>query len=73
MEEQSRREFAPARATAGAQDAALQEPQVCAEFLSVHTALYNTFNVQRYLISAKTHRALRAVAMNKWREAVTAA
>ncbi len=26
-------------------------------FLSFHAATYNTFDVQRYLISAKTHRA----------------
>jgi putative transposase len=28
-------------------------------FLSFHAATYNTFNVQRHLISAKTHRAFR--------------
>src|ERR1700730_11123729 len=33
-------------------------------------ATYNTFNVQRHLISARTHRAFRASAMNMWREAV---
>ncbi len=27
-----------------------------------HAAVYNTFNVQRHLISAQTHRALRGVA-----------
>jgi transposase-like protein len=27
-------------------------------FLSVHAATYNTFNVQRHLISAKTHRQI---------------
>ena len=40
-------------------------------FLSTHTATYNSFNVQRHLISAKTHRAFRAAAMNMWHEAVT--
>src|SRR6476469_3012014 len=29
-------------------------------FLSVHAATYNTFNVQRHLISAKTHRSFQA-------------
>src|SRR5205823_1258507 len=29
-------------------------------FLSFHAATYNIFNVQRHLISAKTHRAFRA-------------
>jgi putative transposase len=43
------------------------------KFLSIHAAAYNTFNVQRHLASAQTHRTLRAVAMNTWREAVAAA
>ena len=42
-------------------------------FLSVHAATYNTFNVQRHLISAKTHRAIRASAMQTWREVAAAA
>jgi DDE domain len=29
-------------------------------FLSAHAAVYNTFNVQRHLTSAQTHRMLRA-------------
>ena len=32
-------------------------------FLSIHATIYNTFNVQRHLISARTHRAFRALAM----------
>ncbi len=43
------------------------------KFLSSHAAVYNTFNVQRHLASAQTHRTLRAVAMSTWREAVAAA
>jgi putative transposase len=43
------------------------------KFLAAHAAVYNTFNVQRHLTSARTHRAFRAAAMNTWREAVTAA
>jgi len=42
-------------------------------FLSVHAAAYNTFNVQRHLTSARTHRAFRASAMLTWREVVSAA
>jgi hypothetical protein len=42
-------------------------------FLSVHAATYNTFNVQRHLISAKTHRAFRASAMQTGREVTAAA
>jgi putative transposase len=43
------------------------------KFLSSHAAVYNTFNVQRHLTSAQTHRILRAAAMSAWREAVAAA
>ena len=43
------------------------------KFLSTHAAVYNTFNVQRHLTSAQTHRMLRAAAMTTWREAVAAA
>ena len=43
------------------------------KFLSTHAAVYNTFNVQRHLTSARTHRTLRAGAMSTWREAVAAA
>ena len=42
-------------------------------FLSVHAAVHNTFNVQRHLASARTHRAFRASAMQAWREVVAAA
>ena len=42
-------------------------------FLSVHAATQNTFNVQRRLTSARTHRAFRASAMLTWREVVTTA
>jgi len=42
------------------------------KFLSSHAAVYNTFNVQRHLTSARTHRTLRAVAMSTWHEAVAA-
>jgi putative transposase len=43
------------------------------KFLSTHAAAYNTFNVQRHLTSARSHRVLRAVAMSTWREAIVAA
>ncbi len=42
-------------------------------FLSTHAAVYNTFNVQRHLTSASTHRSVRAKAMDTWRAAVAAA
>jgi transposase-like protein len=43
------------------------------KFLSTHAAIFNTFNVQRHLTSAQTHRMLRAAAMNTWHEAAAAA
>ena len=46
-------------------------PGSAQRFLSTHAATYNTFNVQRHLTSARTHRAFRASAMNMWREVVT--
>ena len=42
-------------------------------FLSANAAVCNTFDVQRHLTSAPTHRTFRAAAMSTWREAVTAA
>jgi len=41
-------------------------------FLSTHATVYNTFNVQRHLISRKTLRQLRSEAMSVW-QTVTAA
>jgi hypothetical protein len=38
-------------------------------FLSIHAAVYNSFNLQRHLIS----RTIRAEATSQWRAAVTAA
>jgi putative transposase len=35
-------------------------------FASVHAAVYNTFNVQRHLISRPTHRQFRNVAHQSW-------
>src|SRR5580658_3319679 len=42
------------------------------KFLSTHAAVCNIFNVQRHLISAQTHRVLRAAAMTTWREVAAA-
>jgi putative transposase len=42
-------------------------------FLSTHAAVYNTFNVQRHLISRRTLRQFRGTAMSEWHDATGAA
>ena len=42
-------------------------------FLSTHAAVYNTFNVERHLTSASTHRTFRAAATDTWHEVTAAA
>ena len=42
-------------------------------FVSTHGPVYNTFNVQRHLISRTTLRTFRAAAMESWAKATTAA
>ena len=41
-------------------------------FLSAHSAVYNTFNVQPHLISRRTLRSFRAEAHANWRVATAA-
>ena len=42
-------------------------------FLSTYATVYNTFNVQRHLISRKTLRQFRSQAMGLWQTATAAA
>ena len=42
-------------------------------FLAIHAAVYNTFNVQRHLISRKTLRQFRGEVMRTWQAATAAA
>ena len=42
-------------------------------FVSTHSAIYNTFNLQRHLVSRKTLRAFRAAALAEWNAASAAA
>ena len=44
-----------------------KSPGSAQKFLSTHAAVYNTFNVQRHLVSAPTYRVLRADALATWR------
>jgi putative transposase len=39
----------------------------------MHAAVYNTFNLQRHLISRSTLRLFRAEAAAQWQDAVAAA
>jgi transposase-like protein len=41
-------------------------------FVSTHAAVYNTFNVQRHLISRPTLRRVRREAMKTWNAATAA-
>jgi hypothetical protein len=50
-----------------------KSPGSAQRFLSVHTPVYNTFNVQRHLVSRRTLRTFRAEAMAQWRAAIAAA
>jgi transposase-like protein len=49
-----------------------KSPGSAQKFLSTHAAVYNTFNAQRHLVSAPTHRVLRSDALATWRTAVAA-
>ena len=50
-----------------------KSPGSAQRFLSMHSAAYNTFNVQRHLISRRTLRTFRAEAMAQWQAATAAA
>ncbi len=50
-----------------------KSPGSAQRFLSAHAAVYNTFNLQRHLISRPTLRAFGAEAAEQWNAAVAAA
>ena len=50
-----------------------KSPGSAQRFLSAHAAVYNTFNLQRHLISRHTLRAFRSEAADQWNAAVAAA
>jgi putative transposase len=50
-----------------------KSPGSAQQFLSTHAVIYNTFNVQRHLISRKTLRQFRAEATEQWQQATAAA
>src|SRR5918998_1032739 len=50
-----------------------KSPGSAQRFVSMHSAAYNTFNVQRHLISRRTLRTFRSEAVEQWRAATAAA
>ena len=48
-------------------------PASAQRFLSTHSSIYNTFNIQRHLISRRVLRFLRGEASATWRNATRAA
>jgi transposase-like protein len=46
-----------------------KSPGSAQRFLSIHSAVYNTFNLQRHLISRRTLRLFRACAAEQWQTA----
>ncbi len=44
-----------------------RSPGSAQQFLAIHAAVYNQFNIQRHLISRRTLKALRAEAFAGWR------
>jgi transposase-like protein len=49
-----------------------KSPGSAQRFLSMHSAAYNTFNLQRHLISRRTLRLFRTEAAQQWQIATTA-
>jgi putative transposase len=50
-----------------------KSPRSTQRFVSIHAATYNTFNLQRHLISSRTLHTFRAQAMADWSAAAAAA
>jgi putative transposase len=50
-----------------------KSPRSAQRFLNIHSAVHNTFNCQRHLVSRSTLRILRAEATAQWQAAVAAA
>jgi putative transposase len=50
-----------------------KSPGSARRFVSMHAATYNTFNLQRHLISRRSLRTFRAQPMTDWNAAAAAA
>lgn len=64
--QQPGRKFASSCPTTRAEDATLQVRRDRPSFVSIHSAIYNTFNLQRHLVSRKTLRIFGSAAMVEW-------
>jgi hypothetical protein len=71
--QQPGRELTPASPATRAEDAALQVSGPGTALRFPHSAIYNTFNLQRHLVSRKTMRTFRSAAMAEWNAASAAA
>jgi putative transposase len=49
-----------------------KSPGSAQRFLSTHSAVYNTFNLQRHLIARRTLRLFRGEAAEQWQKATAA-
>ena len=50
-----------------------KSPGSAERFVSMHAAAYNSYNLQRHLVSRRTLRTVRAQAMTDWQAATAAA
>ena len=50
-----------------------KSPRSAQRFLSAYSAVYNSFNLQRHLVSRRTLRLFRAEAAQHWANATAAA
>lgn len=64
--QQPGRELAPTDPTTRAQIRRFKSQGQAQQFVSTFGAIYNTFNLQRHLVSRKTLRIFRAAASAKW-------
>ena len=51
----------------------MQQSRSAQRFLNIHSAVHNTFNHQRHLVSRSTLRIFRAEAAARWQDAVAVA
>jgi putative transposase len=49
-----------------------KSPGSAQRFLSIHSAIYNTFNHQRHLVSRRSLRLFRVAAAEQWQSATAA-